>query len=176
MRSNARQDYELARYSLSEYFPYFLEQYPSQAISAAVSALDGYVARRHPIDAPTEHVTISGCNIALKADRSHVWAYNPCSQHAHDGEELVNKLFQRLQVAPDSDVLVLAKLICEKASLAVFWSRLFLAANKRDDGLIDFLWPIAAQKYLSEMKIPVKMPLILWARELLAAQKKNERS
>ena len=126
LRSNARQDYELARYSLSEYFPYFLEQYPSQAISAAVSALDGYVARRHPIDAPTEHVTISGCNIALKADRSHVWAYNPGSQHAHDGEELVNKLFQ--------------------ASLAVFWSRLFLAANKRDDGLIDFLWPIAAQK------------------------------
>ncbi|ECT6332142.1 ATP-binding protein [Salmonella enterica subsp. enterica serovar Cerro] len=146
LRSNARQDYELARYSLSEYFPYFIEQYPSQAISAAVSALDGYVARRHPIDAPTEHVTISECNIALKADRSHVWAYNPGSQHAHDGEELVNKLFQRLQVAPDSDVLVLAKLICEKASLAVFWSRLFLAANKRDDGLIDFLWPIAAQE------------------------------
>ncbi|MDI5647470.1 ATP-binding protein, partial [Salmonella enterica subsp. enterica serovar Anatum] len=95
LRSNARQDYELARYSLSEYFPYFIEQYPSQAISAAVSALDGYVARRHPIDAPTEHVTISECNIALKADRSHVWAYNPGSQHAHDGEELVNKLFQR---------------------------------------------------------------------------------
>jgi hypothetical protein len=51
-----------------------------------------------------------------------------------------------LQIAPSSDALILAKLICEKASLAVFWSRLFLAANKRDDDLIDFLWPIAAQE------------------------------
>ncbi|EGF8259430.1 ATP-binding protein [Escherichia coli] len=146
LRSNARQDYELARYSLSEYFSYFIEQYPSHAISAAVSALGGYVARRHPVDVPAEHVTISGYNIILQTDRSHIWAYNPDNQHAHDGEVLVNKLFQRLQVAPSSDALILAKLICEKASLAVFWSRLFLAANKRDDGLIDFLWPIAAQE------------------------------
>lgn len=146
LRSNARQDYELARYSLSEYFPYFIEQYPSQAISAAVSALDGYVARRHPMDTPAEHVTISGYNIVFQADRSCVWAYNPDSQYADDGEELVNKLFQRLQVAPDSDALILAKLICEKASLAIFWSRLFLAANERDGDLIDFLWPIAAQE------------------------------
>ena len=50
LRSNARQDYESARYSLEEYFSRFLEQYPSLAVDAAVRAISGYVARRYPLD------------------------------------------------------------------------------------------------------------------------------
>ncbi|WP_233527706.1 hypothetical protein JEM67_18385 [Serratia sp. PAMC26656] len=147
LRSNTRQDYESARYSLGEYFPHFIEQYPGLAVNAAISAINGYVSRRHPLDdTPVMHVSISGHDIYLKADRSHIWAHDPDGKHAHDGEVLVNKLFQRLQNSPEPDALALAKFISEKASLAIFWARLFLAANKRNDGLIDFLWPIAAQE------------------------------
>jgi hypothetical protein len=146
LRSNARQDYESARYSLGEYFSRFLEQYPNLAVDAAVSAINGYVARRHPLDTPVMHVSVPGHDIYLKSDRSHIWAHDPDGKHAHDGEVLVKKLFQRLQSAPESDSLVLARLICEKASLAIFWARLFLAANRRNDGLIDFLWLVAAQQ------------------------------
>ncbi|MEH2743512.1 ATP-binding protein, partial [Klebsiella pneumoniae] len=146
LRSNARQDYESARYSLGEFFSHFLEQHPEQAVDAAVNALNGYVARRHPIDSPVMHLSISGNDISLRADRSHIWAYNPTGEHAHDGEVLVKKLFQHLKSATEPDVLVLAELIRQKASLAIFWARLFLAANERNDSLVDFLWPIAAQE------------------------------
>lgn len=146
LRSNARQDYESARYSLGKYFPHFIEQYPGLAVDAAVRAINGYVARRHPVDTPVIHVSVSGYNIHLQTDRSHIWAHDIEGKHAHDGEVLIKKLFQRLQSAPESDALVLAKIIYEKASLAILWARLFLAANKRNDGLIDFLWPIAAQE------------------------------
>ncbi|ADC57542.1 conserved hypothetical protein [Klebsiella variicola At-22] len=146
LRSNARQDYESARYSLGEYFSRFLEQYPSLAVDAAVRAISGYVARRHPLDTPVMHVPVPGYDIYLKADCSYIWAHDPDGKHAHDGEVLVKKLFQRLQSKPEPDALVLARLICEKASLAIFWARIFLAANRRNDGLIDFLWPVAAQE------------------------------
>ncbi|ADO47960.1 ATP-binding protein [[Enterobacter] lignolyticus] len=146
LRSNARQDYESARYSLGEYFSRFLEQHPDQAIDAAVSALNGYVARRHPVDSPVMLLSISGNDISLKADHSHIWAYNPTGEHAHDGEVLVKKLFQHLKSTTEADVLVLAQLIRQKASLAIFWARLFLAANERNDSLVDFLWSIAAQE------------------------------
>ncbi|EEO9712509.1 ATP-binding protein [Salmonella enterica] len=146
LRSNVRQDYESARYSLGEFFSHFLEQHPEQAVDAAVNALNGYVARRHPVDAPVMHLSISGNDISLKADHSHIWAYNPTGEHAHDGEVLVKKLFQHLKSATEPDMLVLAELIRQKASLAIFWARLFLAANERNDSLVDFLWPIAAQE------------------------------
>ncbi|EHM45430.1 NACHT domain-containing protein [Yokenella regensburgei] len=147
LRSNARQDYESARYSLGEYFPHFIEQYPGLAVNAAISAINGYISRRHPLDdTPVMHVSIAGHEIHLKTDHSHIWAHDPDGKHADDGEVLVKKLFQRLQNAPEPEALALAKFIIEKASLAIFWARLFLAANKRNDGLIDFLWPIAAQE------------------------------
>lgn len=146
LRSNARQDYDSARYSLGEYFSYFLEQHPDQAIDAAVSAINGYVARHHPLNTPMILMSVSGIDTYLQADRSHIWAYNPDSEYAHDAEVLVKKLFQRLRNAPEPDVLVLARLIRQKATLAILWTRLFLAANERNDGLIDFLWPLAAQE------------------------------
>lgn len=146
LRSNARQDYESARYSLGEFFSHFLEQHPEQAVDAAVNALNGYVTRCHPVDSPVMHLSISGNDVSLKADNSHIWAYNPTGKYAHDGEVLVKKLFQYLKSATEPDVLVLAELIRQKASLAIFWARLFLAANERNDSLVDFLWPIAAQE------------------------------
>lgn len=57
----------------------------------------------------------------------------------------VRNIFRRPIPEPE-DVLALAELIRQKASLAIFWAKLFLAANERNDSLVDFLWPIAAQE------------------------------
>lgn len=146
LRSNTRQDYESARYSLGEYFPNFLKQHPTQAIEAVVRAMHGFVARKHPLDTLGEHLSVSGYDINLQTDRSHIWAHDPDSNYGHDGEVLIKKLLQCLREAPEPDAIILAQLICEKASLAIFWARLFLAANERDDSLIDIIWPIASQE------------------------------
>ena len=49
LRSNARQDYDMARYELGEFIPAFLDRHPSYAIEAIVTAVEGYVTREHPI-------------------------------------------------------------------------------------------------------------------------------
>ncbi|WNN53249.1 ATP-binding protein [Hafnia alvei] len=147
LNSNARQDYESARYSLSEYFPHFVEYHPEQAIDAVISAVDGYVSRKHSITEPAEKLSIAGKTIHLQPDRSYIWAHDPDSTYSHDAEVLIQKLLEKLRTTSESNALELAKLICEKASSAILWSRLFLAANSRkDNALIDLLWPIAVQE------------------------------
>ena len=173
LKSNARQNYELARYSLSEYFPNFIKEYPSQATDAIVSAMNGYIARNHPLNQPSEHLSVSELNISLQADRSHIWAYNPDREYAHDGEKLIEILLQHLRTASEPDALSLAKLLSEKASLAIFWARLFLAANERNDSLIDFLWPIASQEAFITGKDTCKDAIDLVGKGILRRSEKE---
>ena len=48
LTSNARQDYDMARYELGEFISAFLDRHPSHAIEAIVAAVEGYVARATP--------------------------------------------------------------------------------------------------------------------------------
>src|SRR5690606_28192103 len=72
LRSNARQDFDMARYSLAEHFPDFFKREPLSAAMALVEAVEGYVAREH---APSTNVdpveiAIDGYEYLLKADLS----------------------------------------------------------------------------------------------------------
>ncbi|WP_230842916.1 hypothetical protein [Gloeobacter morelensis] len=44
------------------------------------------------------------------------------------------------------EAIRLAEQVVRDASLAVFWSRLFMVSVERGDGLVDFLWPFASQE------------------------------
>lgn len=46
--SNRRQDYDMARFSLKEFFPRFLAAHPTHAMTALFAALKGYIALGHP--------------------------------------------------------------------------------------------------------------------------------
>lgn len=145
LRSNARQDYSMARYALGEFIPAFLDRHPSYAIEATVAAIEGYVARVHPI--PEEFrdrsLRIAGRNIRLCGDLSHIWAHNPDDTHPDDAKVLIVKLLERLRFSEEEIAIRLANLLIAKASLAVFWSRLFLAAAERNDELVNLLLPFA---------------------------------
>ena len=145
LRSNARQDYNMARYALGEFISTFLDRHPSYAIKATVAAVEGYVARAHPI--PEEFrdrsLRIAGRNVRLCGDLSHIWAHEPDNAHPHDAEVLIVKLLERLRSSEEEIALRLANLLIDKASLAVFWSRLFLAAAERNDELVNLLLPFA---------------------------------
>lgn len=146
LTSNARQDYNMARWSLDEYLPQFLERQPQAAVKAVVAAVEGCVRRENPIgeDDLDVELQVSGRTIHLQEDRSYIWAHNPDDQYDSDAKSLVSKLRTQLRNAPASDATILVNLLTKEAALAIFWSRMFLCAVERSDSLIDYLWPFAA--------------------------------
>lgn len=146
LTSSARQDYGMARWSLGEYLPQFLERQPRAAVKAVVAALEGYLRRVHPVSegALDVQLHVSGRTICLREDHSYIWAHDPDDQYDSDADGLVSKLRTRLRDASESDASILVDLLIEEAASAIFWSRLFLCAVERGDSLIDVLWPFAA--------------------------------
>lgn len=146
LTSNARQDYGMARWSLAEYLPQFLERQPRAAVKAVVAAVQGYIGREHPVgeDALEVQLDVSGRSIRLREDRSYIWAHDPDDQYDRDAESLVSKLRTRLRDAPEPDAAILVDLLIGEAASAIFWSRIFLCAVERGDSLLDQLWPFAA--------------------------------
>jgi hypothetical protein len=146
LTSNARQDYGMARWSLGEYFPKFLENHPRAAVRAVVNAVEGYVAREHAVsdEALNVELEIGGRAIHLREDRSYLWAHDPDGQYDRDADSLITKVRARLREAPEAEALTLLDILLDEVSFAVFWSRMFLCAVERADGLVDKLWPIAA--------------------------------
>ena len=63
LTSNARQDYDMARYALGEFIPAFLDRHPSHASEAIIKAVEGYVDRAQPIPDRVQlskYLTITG--------------------------------------------------------------------------------------------------------------------
>jgi hypothetical protein len=150
LTSNARQDYSMALYLLSEYFPEFLASHPTEAVEAFVGAVEAYISRQHAHQADDEGeptlVRLGERTLRLKPDLSHVWAHDPDSQYGQDGDVLIAKFTMALIALPETAALSVANQLLSRIASAVFWARLFLAAVRRQDGLVDLLWPIAASK------------------------------
>lgn len=145
LTSNARQDYGMARWSLGEYLPKFLQVHPRAAVRAVVNAVEGFVAREHAVsdEALDIELQVSGRSIRLREDRSYIWAHDPNNQYDRDAVSLVSKLRAHLKAAPEADALALIDILIDEASFALFWSRMFLCAVERGDDLVDQLWSIA---------------------------------
>lgn len=146
--SNARQDYGMAHHSLEDYYPVFLENHPSDAVSAVVHAVNGYVARKHPIakDAVVRRMVVQGAEVGLQPDRSFMWAHDPATDHPQDAEKLIVKLVSHLKSCAESEACRLAGLVIQNSSLAVFWARMFMVAGMRKGALSEFLLPFALQE------------------------------
>jgi hypothetical protein len=145
LTSNARQDFESARWSLSEYFPNFLAASPVTATKALLAAMSGYVARQHPIPEGLDERTISGPNgdVRLQPDHSHIWAHEVHPQSAEDADALLSKFETFLETGEEGSVIPAADHAVRHATLAVVWSRLFMAAAARGGALADLLGPYA---------------------------------
>ncbi|WP_371181109.1 hypothetical protein [Xanthomonas sacchari] len=148
LRSNARQDYELARYALAEFFPSFLKANPTLAARSLSSALNGYVAREHaPSSGPTVYVVdVLDHRVLLQADYSHIWAHDPDGTYAQDANSLVAKFLVFLREDPEPQILEAARELLRVNSLGLLWARMFMAAAERKGALADLLWPYATKE------------------------------
>ena len=145
LTSTARQDYDMARYVLGQFISRFLEDHPSQATTAIIDSVEGYVAREHriPEDFHDHTLRVASRTVRLREDYSHIWAHDPDSEHHTDAQVLVAKLLEYLRSSEETIALTLATQLVDNASLAVFWSRVFMAAAQRNDRMVPFLLPFA---------------------------------
>ena len=145
LTSNARQDYDMARYSLTEYAPTFLVEFPREATKAIVKATEGFILREHPpsSDLSTFQIDVGGRQIFLQEDYSHIWAHNPETADGHDADALVVKLLKFLRSASQETAKDIFEQVVDQNRFALLWSRIFLAASERKDSLVDLLLPIA---------------------------------
>ena len=145
LTSTARQDYDMARYSLTEFAPKFLVKNPREAVAAIVAATEGFIAREHPPSPEMQsfQLDINGRTVCLQEDWSHIWAHSPEKTYGHDADVLIFKLLEFLRSAEQEIAESVVKQIISDNGFAILWSRLFLVAAERNDSLIDQLLPIA---------------------------------
>lgn len=148
LASNARQDYEMAYYALTEFVPEFLALHPEYATEALIKAAEIFIEREHLLDDEQLNVelTVGSRTVRLREDWSHVWAHNPDETYHHDGEALVKKLLDYLRSCSDAAAAQIVECIIERASRAIFWSRLFLVTSERGGNVLDLVLPIAMQE------------------------------
>ena len=154
LSSNARQDYGMAYYALNEHIETFLRDSPTLATAAILQAVEGFVARAHPVE-PEVHpieLIIGDQAVTLRPDRSFIWAHDIEAQYRQDAEVLIAKFYRHLKSVDEPRAIDLARYTTAHTSTAVVWGRLFMAATERGDGLIDYLWPFAANSaFLTEL-------------------------
>ncbi|MGV7219338.1 AAA family ATPase [Bradyrhizobium sp. UFLA05-112] len=148
LRSNRRQDYEMARWTLKEAFPRFLQTHPIEGVHALVAALQAYVEDKHPLEETAEEVTVrAGASTGrLINDRSHIWAWNPDDRHSDNAVSLVQTFSARQREASEDEALQLANEVIAHNRLAILWSRLFRAASRRNGPFAVFLLSFARQR------------------------------
>ena len=146
MSSNKRQDYDHARWQLTQYVPGFLERNPDLGVRVLIAALEGWLASEHPTDATEQSVTVAGQTVTLLDDGSCIWAHDPDDRHAHadNGASMIDAFKKRLLSAPPTDAVNLAQLAIANNRMALVWARMFLAAARRADVLGQVMWPFAS--------------------------------
>ncbi|MFZ2266222.1 MAG: ATP-binding protein [Azonexus sp.] len=147
LSSNSVQDYGMALYSLTEYYPKFLKFHPEAATCALIAAVEGFIRRQHNSEYQDPFSrTINGVEFQLIADNSHVWAHDPDSSYGHDGKALMVKFLGAFVDLTEAEARAVTEQIARSSKWGFVWSRLFLAAVRRGDSCVDLLWPIAADE------------------------------
>lgn len=148
LMSNAKQDFDMARYHLTEFFEEFLTSTPDTAAEAVCVAVERFVARQHPPPATASlHCwTVGDFDVRLQEDLSFVWAYDPDNAYGYDGDALIVTLSKVLRTCNETLALRIANRLLRTASLGVIWSRVFQAAARRGDGLLELMLPFAMEE------------------------------
>ena len=146
--SSRDQDYDMARFGLKEYFPHFLESRPMRALTALQRAMSGYIAQKHPPpgEAKSWTIAVDGREARLRADESHIWAWNPDETHPDNTIDLLRAFVARLRGAEPAVARAMVEHVIEHNNVAVIWARTFLVAAERPDVVGDLLWPFAIQE------------------------------
>jgi hypothetical protein len=134
MRSDKRQDYQMARWELGQRYPKYLEQAPTLATDVMLSAIETYCREEHRAESVTQQFQVDGINAEIRTDYSSIWD----SWGGHSNDEPVSilqtyfRFLDQRASDPSSQGLVAALLdrLIQKARDAVIWRHLIELAMK----------------------------------------------
>jgi len=134
LTSNRRQDYDMAKWTLAEFYPTFILQHPVLATTAMLGVIDAYRILEHASEAPPEVFRVNDQELTLVHDYSQMWDDGAASQ-IHTELKILNAFFRHLeslaQSSSDETTLdTVLNTLLRDARPAVIWSRLLrLGAN-----------------------------------------------
>ncbi|WP_455154040.1 hypothetical protein [Cupriavidus campinensis] len=145
MRSNRRQDFDMAYWQLKEFFAQFLCASPILGTRAYIAAVHGYVLREHPLrdTQPRYDIELLGRTCTLQEDWSYIWASDPDDRHADNAVQIAQQFATWLRDATPDEAIAATETIIAENQLAIVWARLFMVAAERADVLGPMLWAIA---------------------------------
>jgi hypothetical protein len=154
--SNRRQDYDMCRYSLLEFFPQFLAKQPVQAAFAGLEAVQNFAIEDHILPyqkgevdfaQAAEHFAFRGRQASFIRDASAIWD----EQFHHDQEmQLANHVFGWLSRCAEGSKLNeidrVLDFMADKVFVAVLWSRLLSVAAAYPKIFADLLFELLLAK------------------------------
>lgn len=132
--STRRQDYHMAQWRLAEFYQFFIDRSPIEAIRALIDIIQNYVPDRHPVKDQNIATFILGeVEARIATDYSVIWD----SGSVHDGDEpvkMLNIFSAYLQgIASNLENIELLKkivlVIAQQNQSAVIWKKLLFTAS-----------------------------------------------
>ena len=150
MRSNRRQDYEMAYFGLAEVFPEFLVQAPKRATSALVAVMESYVTH-HYIRRFGEVIeatfTFDDKEARFCPDHSVSWDASGASRHDYPLKMLYlfSEHLERLAVQEDgtAEMRELIEVLVRENRFAILWRRLLALGARFPHSLGREILPLA---------------------------------
>jgi hypothetical protein len=149
MTSTRDQDYGMARYTLAEIFPAFLESAPENATRALIAITDNYVRKHHPISGKEHEETfdIHGRRACFLTDYSAIWDDGDTYRHDHPLKmiDAFQLYVEKLAEQPDAveKCHKIFELLISENRLAVLWRRVLRIAAHSPEMLGKGMLPFA---------------------------------
>ena len=149
LRSNKKQDYEMARYRLAEVFPAVLVASPLVATSICIAAVTAHIRNDRAADSLNEELTFEfdSKEVSVKQDHSRVWDHLNLGDDATKILDLWIDHVKGLCEARDEDSLLQTlRIVAGENSLTIFWRRLLGLAKECPEPLGRLLLPVASNR------------------------------
>jgi hypothetical protein len=145
LRGTRRQSYEMAYWSLQEFFPKLLRDDPLIAVRAYVKGVKGFILREHPprVNAEKTTIRIADRSCSLQEDWSYIWASNPSDPHGDNALQISKTFTDWLRTAEPEVARQATDILINENEMGFVWARLFMVAAERPEVLGALLWPVA---------------------------------
>ena len=149
LRSNKKQDYEMARYRLAEVFPAVLESSPFVATSICITVVTSHIRNDRKADSFNEELTFEfdSTEVTVRPDHTRVWGHLNLGDDATKILDLwIGHVKGLCEASDEYTLLQTLRIVTEENTLTIFWRRLLALASDFPEPLGMLLLPVASTR------------------------------
>ncbi|HEX6860981.1 MAG TPA: hypothetical protein VF138_12385 [Caulobacteraceae bacterium] len=146
LTSNARQDFQMARWALGEAYPALIKadfRLGARVLAAVLN--EAARAKTRGLDPEVVEIDLDGKILMFVPDHSHVWGWNIDSDRAEELSKIYRGFLEWAKAAAEEDVAAAIALILEEGTTAISW-RIALSAAEFHASTAVRVWPLASHR------------------------------